>query len=359
MPDDKLGKLSAHRRSLAAQDAILTDAMKVQRNYEVPMPTNSSIKLIFDRIHADFPDLIPPFVHHGQPGALRSQIALAVQRIEERIAELTAIIREQENANRLRVPGAAAADRVWQRLQEGHNLNAYPAREPDEFIEKLEPWIDRTVNTLNLIFDSPWHGRKFEDCTRLSRSRITTATPMAQWESVRKHAEFGIQYLRDIREELSMAVAIDGSTRITASRIFIGHGRSNVWRELDDFISKRLGLSIEEYNREPTAGLFTAERLQEMLNVSSFALLIMTGEDEQPDGTRRPRENVVHEAGLFQGKLGFRRAIILLEDGCSTFSNIHGLTVVAFPRQQIKATFEDVRWTLEREGILKKTELET
>jgi predicted nucleotide-binding protein len=35
--------------------------------------------------------------------------------------------------------------------------------------------------------------------------------------------------------------------------------------------------------------------------------------------------NVVHEAGLFQGRLGFTRAIIMLEEGCEEFSNIEGL----------------------------------
>ena len=37
------------------------------------------------------------------------------------------------------------------------------------------------------------------------------------------------------------------------------------------------------------------------------------GEDEHKDGSVHPRENVIHEAGLFQGRLGFPRAIVLLE----------------------------------------------
>jgi predicted nucleotide-binding protein len=37
------------------------------------------------------------------------------------------------------------------------------------------------------------------------------------------------------------------------------------------------------------------------------------------------RLNVVHEAGLFQGSLGFKKAIILLEEGCEEFCNIVGL----------------------------------
>ena len=50
-----------------------------------------------------------------------------------------------------------------------------------------------------------------------------------------------------------------------------------------------------------------------------MAFLVMTAEDEQPDGTLRARDNVIHEAGLFQDRLGFKRAIILLEEGCEEF----------------------------------------
>ena len=79
----------------------------------------------------------------------------------------------------------------------------------------------------------------------------------------------------------------------------------------------------------------------------------MTAEDEQADGTLHPRMNVIHEVGLFQGKLGSKKAIVLLEDECEEFSNIHGLVQIRFPKGNIKAAFEDIRQVLEREGILK------
>ncbi|HEY7423990.1 MAG TPA: hypothetical protein VH682_07125, partial [Gemmataceae bacterium] len=59
------------------------------------------------------------------------------------------------------------------------------------------------------------------------------------------------------------------------------------------------------------------------------------------------------EVGLFQGRLGFERAIILLEEGCSEFSNIVGLTQIRFPKGNIMAKSEEVRRVLERECILK------
>jgi predicted nucleotide-binding protein len=86
-----------------------------------------------------------------------------------------------------------------------------------------------------------------------------------------------------------------------------------------------------------------------MLSNSSFALLVMTGEDEMSDGGLRARQNVVHEAGLFQGRLGFARAIVLLEAGAEEFSNIHGIEQIRFDKGRIKETFGDVVATIRRE----------
>jgi predicted nucleotide-binding protein len=96
----------------------------------------------------------------------------------------------------------------------------------------------------------------------------------------------------------------------------------------------------------------TAARLSELLDAAAFAFLILTAEDEQPDGTLCARENVLQEAGLFQGRLGFGRAIILLEEGCEEFSNIHGLGQIRFPRGNISAKFEDIRSVLERKKLI-------
>jgi predicted nucleotide-binding protein len=95
----------------------------------------------------------------------------------------------------------------------------------------------------------------------------------------------------------------------------------------------------------------SAEALK-MLDDAAFAFLVLTAEDERADGVMQARMNVVHEAGLFQGRLGFEKAIILLEEGCEEFSNIHGLNQIRFRAGSIKSAFEDVRGILEREKII-------
>lgn len=135
-------------------------------------------------------------------------------------------------------------------------------------------------------------------------------------------------------------------------RVFIGHGRSPLWRELKDFIQDRLGLDWDEFNREAVAGLPTFERIGDMLDSAKFAFLVMTAEDEHSDSSTHARQNVVHEVGLFQGRLGPRKAIILLEEGCEEFSNIVGLSQIRFPRGDVGARFEEIRRVLEREKII-------
>lgn len=135
------------------------------------------------------------------------------------------------------------------------------------------------------------------------------------------------------------------------THVFIGHGRSLQWRVLKDFIQDRLHLPYMEFNRVPVAGVTNIARLSECLDQSGAAFLVLTAEDQRIDGEMAARQNVIHEVGLFQGRLGFTRAIVMLEEGCEEFSNIQGLGQIRYPKGQIEAAFEEVRRVLEREGM--------
>lgn len=95
-----------------------------------------------------------------------------------------------------------------------------------------------------------------------------------------------------------------------------------------------MGLPWEEFNRVPVAGVTNITRLSEMLDATGIAFVVLTAEDEQATGEVVARQNVVHEAGLFQGRLGFARAILLLEEGCAEFSNIEGVGPDPLPEGQ-------------------------
>lgn len=131
--------------------------------------------------------------------------------------------------------------------------------------------------------------------------------------------------------------------------IFIGHGRSEQWRDLKDHLKEKHSYEIAAYEIGARAGHGIRDILEDMLEKSSFAILVMTGEDKDQSGNFHPRDNVIHELGLFQGKLGFARAIVLLEEGAKEFSNIHGIHQIRYSTGKIIETFGDILATLKRE----------
>jgi len=133
-----------------------------------------------------------------------------------------------------------------------------------------------------------------------------------------------------------------------ATSIFVGHGGAKDWEELAAFLRDELNCKVVEFNSEPTAGLFSGARLMDMLAQSRFAFLVMTAEDERADGSFQARQNVIHEIGLFQGRLGFNRAVMLKEDKADTFSNVAGLTYIGFRRGELAKAFSEVTRTLMR-----------
>jgi len=130
--------------------------------------------------------------------------------------------------------------------------------------------------------------------------------------------------------------------------IFIGHGRNRQWELLKSHLQDKHGLEIITYETGARAGHAIRDILDSMADKSSLALLVLTGEDKTDDGVRA-RQNVIHECGLFQGRLGFDRAILLVEHGVELASNFDGIQQLRFKKGRISEIFGDVLATIRRE----------
>lgn len=132
--------------------------------------------------------------------------------------------------------------------------------------------------------------------------------------------------------------------------IFIGHGgTSSDWRGVKDHLQDQHKYVVEAYETGSRTGRTIQDIVTSMAESNNFAILVMTAEDEQANGQMRARQNVVHETGLFQGKLGFERAIVLLEDGVENYSNLAGVQYIGFAKGHIRETYGDVLAALRRE----------
>ena len=260
---------------------------------------------------------------------------------------------------KLRVSRAEASEKIYSQIDKGEKLQG--AEIPTKTIlDRLEretrKWTDYNKTLFRTLFDksplSNRHGSVGAVLTgqRLYEKTISHKNNISRWindlESIYEQLE--------IYEELpnnAQQTTRDDTTNNENKKYFIGHGGSLEWLKLKDFLQNTLKLPYEEFNRIPQAGNITSLRLKEMLESCCMAFLIMTGEDEHTDCTLHARSNVIHEIGLFHAQLGYERAIILLEDGCEIFSNIHGITYIPFPKGNIEAAFEKIRAVLKRESI--------
>jgi predicted nucleotide-binding protein len=145
------------------------------------------------------------------------------------------------------------------------------------------------------------------------------------------------------------------SPPVLAPVVFIGHGCSMAWRDLKDHVHELHGYAVEAYETGARAGHTIRDVLDGMASRATFAVLVMTGEDfvdageEEAGPEMRARQNVVHEVGLFQGRLGWDRVVVTIEEGVEPFSNLQGINQLRFGKENIREVFGDVLATLRRE----------
>lgn len=123
--------------------------------------------------------------------------------------------------------------------------------------------------------------------------------------------------------------------------------------KVERYLEKEKGLIVQGWESESRTGAHVIEVLDGLMDSSAFAVLVVTAEDATAGGTVRARQNVIHEIGLFQGRLGFKKVALLEQEGVEGFSNIYGLQTIRFPEDRIDVAFPELERMLKREGLIK------
>lgn len=142
------------------------------------------------------------------------------------------------------------------------------------------------------------------------------------------------------------------SKEIKGGKVFIGHGRSKLWARVQLFLKDELNIETFTFESESRASESIIQVLEEFLANSAFAILILTAEDETNDGKIRARQNVIHEAGLFQGRLGFDKVVLLKQDITEELSNLAGLQYIPFNGENIEQSFYELQRKLKKSGLI-------
>jgi predicted nucleotide-binding protein len=101
------------------------------------------------------------------------------------------------------------------------------------------------------------------------------------------------------------------------------------------------------------AGVSISQRLKSMLDASRFAFLVMTGDDKDDQGLLRARMNVIHEIGLFQGRLGSESAVVLRSREATTFSNLDGISRLDYEKGKLGDLKTEIHRLLIARGVMR------
>lgn len=131
--------------------------------------------------------------------------------------------------------------------------------------------------------------------------------------------------------------------------IALGHGKSALWRSFHEQIVADFPIPCHGFQQVPLPGLGTMAAMLEVLPRARFAILMLTCEDAAAEGELAAALNVVRLAGLFQGRLGFSKVLLLMEDGATVLPGVNDLPRLVFPVGNPSAIWPEARAILENE----------
>jgi predicted transcriptional regulator len=278
-----------------------------------------------------------------QDSVLAEKIGLPVQDVRDHLD----LLEEEDNVQLAKTTGGYGA---WLTARGRLGLKEPLGPRPAKDIAVLAP---EAISRLVLETINEGQGRNVQD------SEIAETTGLSL-EVVRDHLDLlddedvlvlakDLGGNRSARLNARGRLALSGSpapileTTMHPKRIFLTHGRSPDWHEIQRYIEKTVGVETLELSEEPFQGRTILQKLDDESRKCGYAVIVLTGDDRVGEDEVRARENVIHEIGFFQGRYGLDRVCLVYERGVNIPSNISGLGYIPFPKGEVRAAFADLR----------------
>jgi hypothetical protein len=118
--------------------------------------------------------------------------------------------------------------------------------------------------------------------------------------------------------------------------IFVVHGHDDaILYAAVRVLERATGREVTVLHEQANAGRTILEKFEDYADEVSFAVVLLTGDDEggiRSSGKLNPRarQNVIFELGFFFSKLGRKHVAVLLENNVEKPSDIDGLVYISF-----------------------------
>ena len=153
-------------------------------------------------------------------------------------------------------------------------------------------------------------------------------------EILKKERKNTNEWLIDLSQYFELIIfSIPRANMSSSNKIFLIHGHdSAVKNEVARFIENELKLEVTILHEKPSYGRHIFEKFEDETDVS-FAIALLTPDDETNEGSKRARQNVIFEMGYFLGKLGKGKVLLLKKGNVEIPSDLHGIVYINYEGQ--------------------------
>jgi hypothetical protein len=140
----------------------------------------------------------------------------------------------------------------------------------EEFIAEYKPgglfsYVTTIGSTPSALQEQPMISRKFQ----VSPLTVSLAAPTRVY----------IQGIFNVVEQGLVQLQLEPKAKPPAIRVFLGHGRNKQWRDLKDHLQDQHGYYVQAFETDTRAGHTVRDILEEMLDTSSIAFLVLPCSD--------------------------------------------------------------------------------
>jgi predicted nucleotide-binding protein len=107
---------------------------------------------------------------------------------------------------------------------------------------------------------------------------------------------------------------------IKSEKIFIVHGHNEEMKLTAARLIEKLGLKPIILHEQPNKGRTIIEKFERLTQDISFAIVLLSADDEKADGKYQARQNVILEWGYFIAKLGRENVVALYDESTESDS---------------------------------------
>lgn len=224
-----------------------------------------------------------------------------------------------------------------------------------EFIQSAGLEISRIFGPDSLI------GENFAEIVyQNTKGFIASAYDIEQKEEELNHKAYltGLNMAEGILKSAVSQIQRHGADRILTEsrikrgegRVFISHGKkTQALIKVEHFV-RALGLEPVIVILGASEGLAVDDLVEKRMSESDCALILATSDDEI-EGHKQPRPNVIHEIGMAQEKFK-RKVIYLKENDCKFPSNVRPKVWENFTQSNMENAFEKISKELRAFGLL-------